>query len=95
MTDWLLVALTIGAIMRLTRLVTADFITSPIRDRLMDRWGDESKRAYLLTCDYCASVYIAPIVATVAVLWGDNRVVIIGLIALTASFIAGYVASHE
>lgn len=95
MADWLLVALTIGAIMRLTRIVTADYLTSPIRERLTDRWGEESKRAYLLTCDYCASIYVAPPVATVAVLWGDNRVIIIALIALTASLFAGYVAAHE
>lgn len=95
MADWLLVVLTIGAIMRLTRLVTADYITAPIRERLTDRWGEDSKRAYLLTCDYCASIYIAPIVAWVAVYWGDNRVIIIGLIALTASFIAGFVAANE
>jgi hypothetical protein len=95
MPAWLLVVLTIGATMRLTRLVTADYVTSPIRERLTDRWGEDSKRAYLIGCDYCASVYIAPIVATVAVLWGDNRVVLIGLIALTASMIAGLVAAHE
>lgn len=95
MPAWLLVVLTIGAIARLTRLVTADFITSPIRDRLTERWGEEAKRSYLLTCDYCASIYIAPVVATVAVLWPTNRVIIIGLIALTASFVAGIIAAHE
>lgn len=81
--------------MRLTRLVTADKIAEPIREPLIERWGEDSKRAYLLTCDYCASIYVAPVVATVAVLWGDNRVVLIGLIALTASFVAGFVAAHE
>jgi hypothetical protein len=91
----LLVALTIGAIMRLTRLVTADYITKPIRERLAKRWGEDSKRAYLIECDYCASFYVAPVVATVVVLWPDNRVILIGLIALTASFLAGIVAAHE
>ena len=92
---WLLVALIIGATVRLTRLVTADYITSPIRDRLTDRWGEESKRAYLIGCDYCASMYIAPIVATVGVLWPDNRAVLIALIAFTASQIAGMLGKHD
>lgn len=95
MPTWLLFLITVGAIVRLTRIVTADYITAPIRDRLTERWGEDAKRSYLLTCDYCASVYVAPIVATVAVLWGDNRVVIIGLLALTASFVAGIIAAHE
>jgi hypothetical protein len=95
MSDWLLVLLVIGATMRATRLVTADKISEPIRERLIERWGEESQRAYLITCDYCASMYVAPVIATVAVLWPDNRVIIIGLIALTASFVAGYVAAHE
>ena len=95
MPAWLLFLITIGAIVRLTRLVTADYITAPVRERLIARWGEDSKRAYLLTCDYCASIYIGPVVATVAVVWPTNRVIIIVLLALTASFIAGYIAVHE
>lgn len=95
MPAWLLVVLAIGAIMRLTRLVTADALTEPIRERLIARWGEDAKRSYLITCDYCASMYLAPVVATVVVLWPDNRVVIIVLLALTASLVAGLVAAHE
>jgi hypothetical protein len=95
MPAWLLFVITIGAVVRLSRLVTADYITHPIRDRLIERWGEDAKRSYLITCDYCASVYIAPVVSLVAVLWGDNRVVIIALLALTASFIAGIIGAHE
>lgn len=95
MPAWLLVLLTIGAIARVTRLITADKLTEPIREWLTDRWGEESKRAYLVSCDYCASMYVAPIIATVAVLWPTNRVIIIGLIALTASFVSGLIAAHE
>jgi hypothetical protein len=95
MPAWLLVVLIVGATMRLSRLVTADKLTEPIRERLIRRWGEEAKRSYLITCDYCTSMYVAPIVATVAVLWPTNRVVLIALIALTASFVAGIVAAHE
>ena len=92
---WLLVLLTIGAIARLARLLTADRISEPIREWVIKRYGDESMRAYFVSCDYCVSMYVAPAVATAAVLWGDNRVIIIGLLALTASFIAGTIAAHE
>jgi len=95
MPAWLIVVLAIGTTMRVTRLITADKLTEPIRERLIRWWGENDKRSYLVTCDYCASMYVAPIVATVAVLWPDNRAVLIGLIALTASFVAGVVAAHE
>jgi hypothetical protein len=95
MPTWLLVAVTIGAVIRLTRLVTADYLTAPIRDRLTRRWGDESKRAYLISCDWCSSMWVAPPVATAAILWPDNRAVIVALVALTASLAAGLVAKLD
>lgn len=95
MSTWLLVALVIGAVVRLTRLLTADKISEPIRDRVDRRYGEDSMRAYFVTCDYCVSMYLSPIVATVAVLWGDNRVIVIALIALTASYVTGFLAGRE
>jgi hypothetical protein len=94
MPAWLLVLLIIGATVRLTRLITADYLTSPIRDRLTERWGEDSKRAYLIGCDYCASMYVAPVVS-LAWLWPTNRVVLIALIALTASQVAGMAGKHD
>lgn len=95
MPAWLLVVLVIGAVARLARLLTADKISEPIREWADRRYGEDSMRSYFVNCDYCVSMYVAPIVATVAVLWGDNRVVLIALIALTASFVAGTIAAHE
>lgn len=92
---WLLFALVLGATARLSRLVTADKIGEWFRDALLERWGEDSLRGYLITCDYCVSIYVGPVVATVAVLWGDNRVIIIGLLALTASLFAGFLGAHE
>lgn len=93
--DWLLVVLIIGAVARLARLLTGDKISEPLREWVAERYGEDSMRAYFVSCDFCVSIYVAPIVATVAVLWGDNRVVIIALAALTASFVAGTIAAHE
>lgn len=92
---WLLFLLAVGAVMRLTRAVTADRISQAPREALTERWGEDSLKAYFISCDYCVSTYVAPVVAAVTVLWGDNRVIIIGLLALTASMIAGLVAAHE
>lgn len=96
---WLLVVLAIGATMRLTRLVNEDKITEPIRgwffghddpDELepeeIGRW------AYFITCPWCVSIWVGTGVAYAAVWWGDNRVVITALLALTASVATGVIA---
>lgn len=43
------------AVARLTRLVTEDTITEPLRERLSDR----ERLHYLITCPWCSSPYIA------------------------------------
>lgn len=92
--------LTVGAVYRLTLLAVADEITAPWRDailRAIDRGA--ARRAahqigYLLTCPWCASIWIAfPAVAVGLAAdpapqpaWGWQLVV--G--ALTASAAAGF-----
>lgn len=45
---------------RLTRLVTTDAITAPVRDAVWRTHPPEtSKLGYLLTCDWCTSIYAA------------------------------------
>jgi hypothetical protein len=85
---WVLVVLVLGATARLCRLVTADYITKPVRDRIKTRFGD-NRLHYFVTCDWCTSFWIAPVLATGAVLWPTNRVILIVLLALTASLFAG------
>jgi hypothetical protein len=77
---------------RLTRLVTADKITEPLRLWVLDRsqWA-----GYLVTCDWCLSIWIAPPVAVCAVLWGDSTVVAIGLCALAFSAVTGVLSLIE
>lgn len=81
----LLVAL---ATYRLTRLVTTDSITLPLRIRLEAR----PFVGALVTCPWCLSVWLAPAVAGVAVAWPDNRVILAGLVALSASAVTGMLA---
>lgn len=61
------------AVYRLTRLVQEDSLLDGPRDRALDRWGHR-KAVELLTCPYCASVWLAlAVVAARAALprpWG-------------------------
>jgi hypothetical protein len=97
--DWLWVLLVIGATARLTRLVTGDSITEPlrVRTRLWARresrvgaWMDE-----LITCPWCVSVWLGTLVAFTTIWWTDNRVLIAGMTALTASLVTGNLQARE
>lgn len=88
----LMVVLVVVATYRLTRLVTAD--------RILDRfraWCERSNSTlgYLVTCDWCLSIWVAPWPALAVVLWPGNRAVIFGLLALTASAGTGLLALLE
>lgn len=54
---------------RLTRLITEDVITEPLRDAIFDRFGDPSTDAarytlsYAVTCPHCAGLYSAAVAA--------------------------------
>ncbi len=89
---WLTVVLVALSTYRLTRLITADRIMDRFRDWCQSR-GDFI--AYLTSCDWCLSIWIAPPVAGIAVIWGDNRAVIAGLLALSASAITGLLSLGE
>jgi hypothetical protein len=88
----LLVALVALSTYRLTRLVTADRITQRLREAILAR-GEMV--GYLATCDWCLSIWLAPIPTSLAVLYPDNRLVLIGLLALSASALTGLIAGLE
>lgn len=44
---------------RLTRLVTTDDVTAALRDRIWSRFPPDTRTGYLITCDWCSSVYMA------------------------------------
>ena len=56
MTDLLVDAL---CCYRLTRLVTRDTITAPLRDGLVKRYGHDSKIVEWVECPWCTSPYLA------------------------------------
>lgn len=88
--SWLLFVLAVLATARLTRLVVADQITDGVRRWVQARSGENV--AYLVTCPWCASPYLAVPVA-VGVLWhGANRAVLLVLVVLAASEVTGLIA---
>ena len=56
-----------GAACRLTRLVTTDTITAPLRDRIGDRWPN-SPLDVLVNCPWCTGVWVAAGVQAAALL---------------------------
>lgn len=91
MTYLLWIAATI-ATYRLTRLITADRITERLRIEVESRY---KMLGYLITCDWCLSIWIAPIVASVVHVWGDVAVVQIGVAALAMSAVTGLMSMVE
>lgn len=87
--EWVLVALTTC---RLTWLVINDKITEPIRERIIRKAGRRQDKgiAYLITCPWCTSVWIAPLVVGWAYVFGDGwSEVPLGV--ASASFVAAVV----
>ena len=48
---------------RITRLVVDDEIAAPLRDKVRDVTGPDSKWTYLVNCPYCVSVWAGLAVA--------------------------------
>ncbi|AXK88854.1 hypothetical protein SAMN05421776_105359 [Nocardia farcinica] len=48
---------------RLTRLITTDKLTAPLRDAVLARRGGESAVTFLMFCPWCMSVWVAAALA--------------------------------
>jgi hypothetical protein len=77
---WLLVAL---ATYRLTRLVTTDTLTAPAREWVQARYD---RLGYLVGCDWCSSMWLAPGPVLLGVLAPDSAwtLVLLGIPATSA-----------
>lgn len=98
---WLLVVLTILAVARLTRLVTADTIADPVRGWIIRhrpaKGAHEAEDwvVYLVHCRWCASMWIAGPVAVAVWFWHGHAAAQIVLIALAASHATALLAGLE
>lgn len=88
----LLITLIALSTYRLTRLVTADRITQKLREAVIAR-GEMI--GYLATCDWCLSIWVAPIPSALAIMYPGNRLILIGLVALSASALTGLLSGVE
>lgn len=87
--DPLTVVLTILFIWRITRLLVADAILHPIRERIVLRYGPDQWFAYLITCAWCTSVWVAAGVMAAAWFYADTRWWFIMVTAGAASLVTG------
>lgn len=80
---------------RLTRLVTRDRITDAPRRALLRRLRNRELLAYLVVCDWCASVYTGAAVAAAGAAYGAWTWAWAPVLALAFSYTAGWLAGHE
>jgi hypothetical protein len=91
---WLQLALYALAVARVTGLITADSITEPIRDRVI-LWLDDTPGSSgewfstLITCPWCAGMWVSLVAAPLVWFWGDTPVMLITALALAFSQITG------
>jgi hypothetical protein len=87
---WLLA---LGATARVCRFVNADYLFRGVRVWAIKKWGPDHDVPYGLTCAWCASVWIAGAVFTIAYFYGHTAAYLITTSALTASWLYATIAS--
>jgi hypothetical protein len=84
---------------RLTRLVTTDRVfLAPRRAllrRLITRYGEDHLLPYLVTCDWCVSIYTGSAVASAWIWAGHTLWFQVPAAALAFSYAAGFLATRE
>lgn len=64
MINALILVVLVLAVARVTRLVTTDQVTLPIRTWVVRKYGEESNQAYFVFCPWCVSIWVsAPMTA--------------------------------
>lgn len=89
----LLVAALVTA--RVTRLVTTDRITQAPRQWALRKLNSDSLIAYLIVCDWCASVYVGAAVSAAGAVAGVWSWFWVLPLSLVFSYVAGFLASRE
>lgn len=87
--------LTLLAVVRVTRLITSDYLTEPLRVRAIKGLEGHARLQYLLVCSWCASVWVGVAGAAAWFAWGDTRAYTAVCAGLAASYAAGFLASRE
>lgn len=78
---------------RVTRLVTRDVIMDSFRNWFWKKWSpEESKLGYLLTCEWCLSIWVASLFYISAMITSVT-IAVAGVFALSA--VAGLLTAYE
>lgn len=91
---WLQLLVYALAVARVTGLITTDSITEPIRDWITVRLDDRPATlgeavSTLITCPWCAGMWVSLIAAPLVWFWGDWPVMLVAAMALAFSQVAG------
>jgi hypothetical protein len=92
-----LITLAVGALAthRVTRLITRDRITAAPRRWTLNRLDEHGLLAYLITCDWCVSVYVGAGAALTGASIGAWSWTWAAPLAFAYSSAAGHLASRE
>lgn len=85
------------AVARVTGLIVSDSITEPARDTLIGWLDDRPKTlgsaiATLITCPWCAGMWVSLIASPLVWFWGDTPWIIVPGLALAFSQVTGMAA---
>lgn len=80
---------------RITRLITSDRLTQGPRLWAAEKTEERAPMLfYLITCDWCASVYVGAVVAGAWAAWADTLWFQAPALALGASYVTGFLAER-
>ena len=91
----LLIVVAALATARVTRLITQDRLLDTPRNAALRALPDGHLLAYLLTCDWCVSIYTGTLTAVAgawAAWWTWD---VVPIVALAFSYVTGWLASRE
>lgn len=82
------------AAFRITRLITADRIFDSLREKIWNKFPPNRVNiGYLITCDWCTSIWVAPIVIFSYLL--VPSVVFVVSLVLATSAVVGFLAARS
>lgn len=81
--------LALGASLRLTRLITKDFVFGPIRLWFINFFGPSESLIYFVSCPWCIGMYVSAVVVGAGALVGSSLWFVVPAAVLTVSWLVG------